>query len=84
MILKAAWVVPVTAPPMRDGFVEVREGRIASVGRASDRSFADREIVELGASVLLPGQVNPLAKLAGERIGLRGVWVAGRRVSFGD
>lgn len=59
MILKAAWVVPVTAPPIRDGFVEVREGRIANVGPASDHSFADREIVDLGASVLLPGLVNP-------------------------
>lgn len=84
MILEAAWVVPVTAPPMRDGFVEVREGRIATVGRASDRSHADREIVDLGASVLLPGQVNPLATLPGERTALRGVWVAGRRVLFGD
>lgn len=57
MILTAAWVVPVAAPPIRDGYVEVRGERIAAVGRARDLpAGAARE--SLGAMALLPGLVN--------------------------
>ncbi len=59
MILQAAWVVPITAPPIRGGFVEVRAGRIVGIGSAGDRPVADATVVDLGDVVLTPGLVNP-------------------------
>ena len=58
MILRAAWVVPVTAPPIRDGIVRIDGDRIVEVAAASTRTQS-REIVDLGQAVLLPGFVNP-------------------------
>jgi cytosine/adenosine deaminase-related metal-dependent hydrolase len=58
LLLTAAWVVPVVAPPIRDGIVGVREGRIAWVGAPSDPSRPDGQPRSLGPGVLLPGLVN--------------------------
>src|SRR4051794_31107141 len=33
---RAAWVLPIAGPPIRNGWVEVRDGRIAAVGAAAD------------------------------------------------
>ena len=52
---RAAWVVPIAAPPLRDGWVDVDGDRIVSVGR--DRTHAIHE-EDLGAVVLMPGLVN--------------------------
>jgi aminodeoxyfutalosine deaminase len=52
---RAAWVVPVAAPPIRDGWVEVEDDRIVAVGHdASDAADVD----DLGSVVLMPGLVN--------------------------
>ncbi len=58
MILRAAWVIPVTAPPIRDGWVELSGGRIAGLGPWAQRPPA-RQVLDLGPSLLLPGLVNP-------------------------
>jgi aminodeoxyfutalosine deaminase len=54
----AAWVVPIVSPPLRDGWVTVRDGRILDVG--SGRSSASRRVeeVHLGRVAMLPGLVN--------------------------
>lgn len=52
----AAWVLPVTSPPVRHGTVAVSGGRIAYVGPRG--GAPPGEDVELGAAVLLPGLVN--------------------------
>ncbi len=58
MILKAAWVLPIAAPPIREGFVRCAGDRIVEVGRAA-AGLADPEpVIDLGAVVLLPGLVN--------------------------
>jgi cytosine/adenosine deaminase-related metal-dependent hydrolase len=55
--LHARWVMPVSAPPIRDGTVVEHEGRITYVGpRAS--APADGDDIELGEALLLPGLVN--------------------------
>jgi cytosine/adenosine deaminase-related metal-dependent hydrolase len=52
----ARWVLPVSAPPIEDGTVAVKDGRIAYVGpRAGAPAGDDRE---LGEALLLPGLVN--------------------------
>ena len=64
MILRAGWLLPVTSPPIRDGFVEIRGSKIAAVGAWSERSAASRAADEhFPHGILLPGFVNPHAHL---------------------
>jgi cytosine/adenosine deaminase-related metal-dependent hydrolase len=59
-VYRADWVLPVAAPPFRDGAVLVdASGIIAAVGhRAVIDPPEGAEVVELGESALLPGLVN--------------------------
>jgi cytosine/adenosine deaminase-related metal-dependent hydrolase len=52
---RAKWVLPIAAPPVRDGWVAVADGRIAGVGDGGDRPAITRD---LGDVALLPGLVN--------------------------
>ncbi len=63
-VYRAAFVVPVTSPAIRDGFVAVRDGVITGVGPAGERprSSGGTEI-DLGNTVLMPGFVNAHAHL---------------------
>jgi 5-methylthioadenosine/S-adenosylhomocysteine deaminase len=55
-VYRARWVVPITSPPVRDGAVAVRDGRITYVG---PRHGAPRgEISDLEDALILPGLVN--------------------------
>jgi cytosine/adenosine deaminase-related metal-dependent hydrolase len=49
----AAWVLPISAPPIRNGFVTLEGGRITAVG---DRAPAD--VASLGNVAILPALVN--------------------------
>ncbi len=53
---RAPWVLPIASPPIRDGWVEVRDGLIASVGAANERP----ELVDGDARqvAILPALVN--------------------------
>ncbi len=58
----AAWILPISEPPIRDGWVAVERGRIiayGTLGPAGRRGLADgaRE-VDLGDVAVLPGLVN--------------------------
>lgn len=59
-LYSARWVVPVSAPPIRDGALLVDpSGRIAAVGpAASVAAPEDARRVPLGEAALLPGLVN--------------------------
>jgi 5-methylthioadenosine/S-adenosylhomocysteine deaminase len=59
-LFRADWVLPVAAPPVRDGAVLVgADGRIAAVGpRLAIEPPEGAETVELGRAALLPGLVN--------------------------
>ncbi len=60
VVYRAAWVLPVASPPVRDGAVLVdAEGMIAAVGpRAAVPPPLGGGTVELGEAALLPGLVN--------------------------
>jgi len=69
--LTAGWVLPVTAPPLRDGRVAIEGGRVVWVGRGGDPDEPEAPVRRLGAGVLLPGLVNAhchleLSHLAGQ------------------
>jgi aminodeoxyfutalosine deaminase len=54
----AAWVLPITSPPLRDGWVTVRDGRIIDIGSGKVPSSAGVETIDLGRVAMLPGLVN--------------------------
>jgi cytosine/adenosine deaminase-related metal-dependent hydrolase len=60
VLYRAAWVLPIGVPPVRDGWVVVRDGRIVQVGHgaAHGAGWADLDERDLGARVILPGLVN--------------------------
>ncbi|HWX24277.1 MAG TPA: amidohydrolase family protein [Vicinamibacteria bacterium] len=53
-LFTTSWVLPVSRPPLRDGWVEVRNGRVSALG-AGESGLAARP---LGPGILLPGLVN--------------------------
>jgi cytosine/adenosine deaminase-related metal-dependent hydrolase len=61
-LLRARWVLPVSTPPVRDGWILVEDGRIKAVGGATDRTWRDAaqrvEERDLGAVAVMPGLVN--------------------------
>lgn len=64
----ASWIVPISEPPIRDGWVAVDRHRIVAYGgdgshtQGSVRASGDRE-VDLGSVAILPGLVNAHAHL---------------------
>ena len=65
----ADWVLPISAPPVHRGRVDVRDGRIAAVG-AAEADGAAGPVVDLGRTAVLPALVNAHTHL--ELSGLRG------------
>lgn len=60
MILRAAWVVPVSLPPIYNGFVRIAGAQIAEVGDGAGPAAATGdEVLDLGPVALLPGLINP-------------------------
>ncbi|MCC7273464.1 MAG: amidohydrolase family protein [Alphaproteobacteria bacterium] len=53
----ASWVVPISEPPIPDGWIAVDRGRIAAVGRRGPSGIAAGD-VDLGRVVVMPGLVN--------------------------
>ncbi len=58
MILRAAWVLPVVGPPIRDGFVRLAGDSIVQIGPAASLD-RQADILDLGAAILMPGLINP-------------------------
>jgi cytosine/adenosine deaminase-related metal-dependent hydrolase len=55
---RAAWVVPISGPPIRDGWVVVDRGRIVALGHGDAPHPEVREARDLGDAALMPGLVN--------------------------
>jgi cytosine/adenosine deaminase-related metal-dependent hydrolase len=62
----AAWLLPISEPPIRDGWVEVDRGRVVSIGRRVPSGAGPRAgpragpwiDVDLGRVAIMPGVVN--------------------------
>ena len=52
----ARWVLPIAAPPIRDGWVAFDDGRIVAVGAGSPPAGSKR--VDAGSVAVMPGLVN--------------------------
>ncbi|MBK5254958.1 MAG: amidohydrolase family protein [Vicinamibacteria bacterium] len=56
---RAAFVLPVTSAPIRDGFVAIRDGVVTALGPIAERpKGAGVAEVDLGQTILMPGFVN--------------------------
>jgi cytosine/adenosine deaminase-related metal-dependent hydrolase len=55
---RARWVFPIEGPPLENGVVVCRQGRIATVGRGTSDQVVASPLVDLGDSAILPGLVN--------------------------
>jgi aminodeoxyfutalosine deaminase len=53
-IYRAAWILPITAPPVRDGWIAVDGGLITGVG-----ARLQQQSIDLGRTAILPSLVNP-------------------------
>jgi aminodeoxyfutalosine deaminase len=51
-------VLPIASPPLRDGWVTVRDGRIIDVGSGKAPAAAGVETIDLGRVAMMPGLVN--------------------------
>jgi aminodeoxyfutalosine deaminase len=58
LTLRARWVLPVSSPPLLDGWVAVDNGRIAAVGQERRRAMRSAADIDLGHVALMPGLVN--------------------------
>ena len=56
---KAAWLLPISDEPIRDGWVSVENGRVAAIG-----SDPAPDATDLGNAVILPALVNAHTHLA--------------------
>jgi 5-methylthioadenosine/S-adenosylhomocysteine deaminase len=57
----APWVLPIGAPPLRDGWVAIEDDRVVAYGADSDRgqaATAPARDIDLGHAAILPGLVN--------------------------
>ena len=54
--IKARWILPVGAPPLENGVVQIAEGRIIAMGASKDLNAPGVE--DLGDVVLMPGLIN--------------------------
>jgi aminodeoxyfutalosine deaminase len=57
-LLTASWVLTMTGPALRNGWVGVADGRIVSVNADRPAEGPADGVVDLGSGVLLPGLVN--------------------------
>lgn len=58
----ASWILPISEPPIRDGWVAIDRGRVAAVGRRGPSGIGLQD-VDLGPVVVMPGLVNAHAHL---------------------
>jgi cytosine/adenosine deaminase-related metal-dependent hydrolase len=66
IVHRAQWVLPIAAPPIRNGWVEVADGRIVAVGTAEERAANGQALDASGEPraanrdtvAILPGLVN--------------------------
>ncbi len=70
-LLRSGWLLPITAPPIRDGCVAIEGKRVVWLGRHGDPDAPAGPVRDLGPGVLLPGLVNAhchleLSHLAGK------------------
>lgn len=55
---RAAWVLPITQPPIRDGWILIERGRIVAFGHSRTGSLPPLNEIDLGDVAVMPSLVN--------------------------
>jgi cytosine/adenosine deaminase-related metal-dependent hydrolase len=55
---RAAWLLPITQPPIRDAWILTDRGRIVAFGHSQPGDFTPSGEIDLGHVAVLPGLVN--------------------------
>ena len=58
MILRARFLLPVSGPPIENGAVIIEGGRVQALGSWPELAAVGQPVLDLGASILMPGLVN--------------------------
>jgi cytosine/adenosine deaminase-related metal-dependent hydrolase len=65
IILKANWIVPITKPPIENGWIRIENGVIVDFGNKD--SSAHPPLCDLGNCAIFPGLINAHAHLEFDR-----------------
>ncbi|RPI48619.1 MAG: hypothetical protein EHM55_25285 [Acidobacteria bacterium] len=57
-LYRAAWLLPISQPPIRDAWLRTDRGRIVAFGPSRPGDFTSSDEVDLGNAAVLPGLVN--------------------------
>ena len=55
---RAAWLLPISQPPIRDAWLRTDRGRIVAFGHSRPGDFTAPDEIDLGEVAVLPGLVN--------------------------
>jgi cytosine/adenosine deaminase-related metal-dependent hydrolase len=55
---RAAWLLPISQPPIRDAWLHTDHGRIVAFGHSRPGDFTGSDEIDLGDAAVLPGLVN--------------------------
>jgi aminodeoxyfutalosine deaminase len=55
---RAAWLLPISQPPIRDAWLRTDRGRIVAFGHSRPGDFTSTDEIDLGSAAVLPGLVN--------------------------
>jgi aminodeoxyfutalosine deaminase len=55
---RAAWLLPISQPPIRDAWLRTERGRIVAFGHTRPGDFTASDEIDLGEVAVLPGLVN--------------------------
>jgi aminodeoxyfutalosine deaminase len=55
---RAAWLLPISQPPIRDGWLRTEHGRVFAFGHCRPGDFTAPDEVDLGDTAVIPGLVN--------------------------
>ena len=68
-LIKAKWLVPVSLPPIKDGYLLLKNGKVSSLGRMSDLEKKDFEkVLDFSSHIVMPGLINSHAHLGLSRL----------------
>lgn len=74
---RAAWLLPISQPSIRDAWLRTERGRIVAFGHSRPGDFSEPDEIDLGEAVVLPGLVNAHTHLELS-------WLRGRIPETGD
>jgi cytosine/adenosine deaminase-related metal-dependent hydrolase len=76
-LYRAAWLLPVSQPPIRDAWLRTDRGRIVAFGPTRPGDFTASDEIDLGNVAVMPGLVNAHTHLELS-------WMRGRIASTGE